>query len=56
MVPLKVVKAEFFAKGTQNCKNFGNLFDTEVENLDDHGCPENREFADPKADGEMWMS
>ena len=35
----KDVKAEYFAKGTETCKFLSSLWDNEVENLDDHGCP-----------------
>ena len=40
------VKGEDSAKGTENCKIFGNLLDKEVENLEDHGCPKVQELID----------
>ena len=42
----RAVKGEYFAKGTEKCKIFGNLLDKELENLEHHGCPKVKEPVD----------
>ena len=47
----RVVKGEYFAKGTEKCKILGNLLDKQLENLEDHGCPK----VEYLVDEEMWL-
>ena len=41
---LKVMNAEVFAKGLEKCRLLTNLLGRNVENLDDYGCPRNRDL------------
>ena len=50
------VKGEYLAKRTKNGKVLVNWIDTEVEKIDDYGCPRIRLIVDRKADGEKWIS
>ena len=47
----RVVKDEYFAKGTEKCTIHGNLLNREVEKLEDHGCP----IVYFLFDGETWI-
>ena len=47
----RAVKGEYFAKGLEKCKNFGNLFDQALENLEGHGCPNVQDLIDE----EIWI-
>ena len=42
----RVLRAEYFAKGTEKWKILGDLLDKEVENLEDHGCPRFQDLVD----------
>ena len=37
---IKVMNAEVFANGLEKCRLLTNLLGQNVENLDDHGCPQ----------------
>ena len=41
---IKVLNAEVFAKGFEKCRLFTRLLGQNVENLDDNGCPKNRDL------------
>ena len=45
----RVVKAPYFAEGTENLKIFGNSINKGVENLDDHGFPKVQDLVDAEA-------
>ena len=51
------VKGENLAKDTETYEILGNFWKKEVENFDDHGCPKNWDFVDPKADEQIriWL-
>ena len=42
------VKGDYFAKRIEKCNTLGSLMGKEVENLDDHGCPEVQDLVDVK--------
>ena len=47
----RAVKGEYFAKGTEKCEVIGNVMEREVENLEDHGCPNDQDLVDE----ESWI-
>ena len=52
----KNMKAEVFAKGSEKCKTFSNLFGKEVKNLDGHGCPKFKNvMVNPKTEEKTWI-
>ena len=48
---IKVMNAEVFAKGLENCRLFTRLIGQNVENLDDYGCPKVQDLF--KTDGQF---
>ena len=49
---IKVMNAEVFAKGLENCRLLTTLLGQNVENLDDYGCPKNQDLV--KTEG-LWI-
>ena len=43
------IKDEYSAKVTEKFIFLGNLFNQDLENMVDHGCPKTRDLVDPKA-------
>ena len=41
---IKVMNAEVFAKGLENCRLLSNLLGRKVESLYDYGCPKNQDL------------
>ena len=47
------MNAEVFAKGLEKCRMLTRLFEQNVENLEDYGCPKNQDLV---GEGKMHSS
>ena len=49
---IKVMNAEVFAKGLENCRLLTRLLGQNVENLDDYGCPKYQDIVETDS---LWV-
>ena len=52
---IKVMNAEVFAKGFENCRLLTRFLGQIVENLDDYGCPKTRDLAGAGKTDSSWI-
>ncbi len=51
----KVMNAEVFAKGFENCRLLTRFFGQNVENLDDYGCPKIQDLIGEGKTNSSWV-
>ena len=52
---IKVMNAEVVAEGLQNCKMLTGLSGRNVQNLDDHSCPNIQDFVGEQKPDRSWI-